>query len=69
MDFDDIRSALEWAWMKILGRSFGPGVQKQFEAVFTDRECLEELGFSNLHKIVLGIVSDSLAVQLKTNAL
>ena len=55
--------------MKILGRSFKPGVQKQFEAVFTDRECLEELGFSKLHKIVLGIVFDSLAQQLNTNAL
>lgn len=55
--------------MKILGRSFRPGVQKQFEAVFTDRECLEELGFSSLHKIVLGIVSNSLAQQLNTNAL
>ena len=53
--------------MKILGRSFKPGVQKQFEAVFTDRECLEELGFSNLHKVVLGIISGSLAHQLNTN--
>lgn len=55
--------------MKILGRTFNPGVQKQFEAVFTDRECLEELGFSILYKIILGIVSDSLAQQLNTNAL
>ena len=54
--------------MKILGKSFRPGVQKQFEAVFTDRECLEELGFSKLHKIVLGIVSGSLAQHLTSNA-
>lgn len=69
IDCDNVRSALEWAWMRILGRSFKPGVQKQFEAVFTDRECLEELGFSILHKMVLGIVSGSLARQLNTNAL
>ena len=55
--------------MKILGRSFKPAVQKQFEAVFTDRECLEELGLPSLHKIVLGIVSGSLAQQLNINAL
>lgn len=68
-DCEKSRSALEWAWMKILGRSFKPSVQKQFEAVFTDRDCLEELGFSILHKIVLGIVSDSLSQQLNTDAL
>ena len=54
--------------MKILGKSFRPGVQRQFEAVFTDRECLEELGFSKLHKIVLGIVSGSLAQHLTSDA-
>ena len=69
IDCDNVRSALEWAWMKILGRSFKPGVQKQFEAVFTDRECLEELGFTSLHKIVLGIVSGSLVQQLNTNTI
>lgn len=48
----------------MLGRSFKPDVQKQFEDVFTDRECLEELGFSKLHKILLGIVSGSPSEQL-----
>lgn len=64
IDFDQNRSALEWAWMRILGKSFKSSIQKQFEAIFTDRECLEELGFSNLHKIVLEIVSGSLSQQL-----
>jgi ankyrin repeat protein len=50
--------------MRMLGRSFKPSVQKQFEAVFSDRECLEELGFSRLHKIVLGIVPGSVSQQL-----
>ena len=53
--------------MKILGRSFKPSVQKQFEDVFTDRECLEELGFSTLHKLVLGIVYGSLAQHLSNS--
>lgn len=55
--------------MRILGGSFESGVQRQFEAVFTDRECLEELGFSRLHKIVLGIVGGSLSDQLNVDGL
>jgi hypothetical protein len=48
-------SALEWAWIKILGKSFSPATSLEFEAIFSDRECLEEMGFTYLHKLVLGI--------------
>lgn len=45
-------AALEWAWRKILGRGFKPSVLQEFQAIFTDRECLEEFGFTYLYKIV-----------------
>lgn len=69
IDSNHTRSALEWAWMRILGKSFKSGVQKQFEAVFTDRECLEEFGFSTLHKILLEIVTGNLSQQLSVDEL
>ena len=41
--------------MKILGNAFEPRRLLEFQSIFTDRECLEELGFNCIHKIVLGL--------------
>ena len=58
------QSALEWAWCKILGNSFESKRLQEFEAIFTDRECLEEFGFTPLHKKVLKLVPGDLTVEL-----
>lgn len=39
--------------MKILGRAFPRSILQALEDIFTDRECLEEVGFTQVHKIVL----------------
>lgn len=57
-------SALEWAWVKILGKSFPPGKTEELKSIFTDRGCLEEMGFTHLHKLVLGLEGGDLATQV-----
>ena len=49
------RSALEMAWTKILGRAFPPTQLQELESIFSDRVCLEEFGFTRLHKSILGL--------------
>jgi uncharacterized protein len=61
------RSALEYAWTKILGKGFTPTRLLEFQSIFTDRECLEELGFTTLHKIVLGLHGANLLTEIATN--
>jgi ankyrin repeat protein len=63
-DGDNQQSALEWAWMKILGKSYDKPRLLAFQSIFTDRECLEEMGFTIVHKIVLGIVHKDLSQEL-----
>jgi ankyrin repeat protein len=55
------QSALEWAWCKMLGNTYEPKTMQEFRAIFTDRECLEEFGFSHLHKLVLNLEPGDLA--------
>ena len=55
-----IRSPLEWAWIKILGRAFKGETQQEMEQLFNDRECLEEMRFPTLHRIILGLNQSSL---------
>lgn len=57
-------SALEWAWIKILGNSFPPAKVEELKAIFSDRGCLEEMGFTKLHKVVLEIEHGDLTIQL-----
>lgn len=58
-------SALEWAWTKILGNSFSPEATQEMEDLFNDRDCLEEMGFTYLHKIVLGLHGQNLDAHLE----
>jgi hypothetical protein len=60
------RSALEYAWTKILGKAYPLPRLLEFQSIFTDRECLEEFGFTMLHKIILGIDATPLALALRT---
>jgi ankyrin repeat protein len=60
------QSALEWAWCKILGKSFEPDCLQEFETIFSDRECLEEFGFSEIHKLVLDLKSGNLKSLLES---
>jgi hypothetical protein len=53
--------------MKILGRSYEDKIQEEMEQLFSDRECLEEMGFTTLHRIVLGFNSSSLEAELLKN--
>jgi hypothetical protein len=50
-----------------LGKGFAPQRLLEFQSIFTDRECLEELGFTTLHKIVLGLHGRSLLTEIDTN--
>jgi ankyrin repeat protein len=52
--------------MKILDKRFAPPRLLEFRSIFSNRDCLEELGFSTLHKIVLGLHGGSLLEQLTT---
>ncbi|KAG8529125.1 uncharacterized protein KY384_005760 [Bacidia gigantensis] len=61
------RSPLELAWIKILGKSFEHETQQEMEQIFSDRDCLEEMGFSILHQIVLGIKTSSLVDYISNN--
>jgi hypothetical protein len=61
------RSALEYAWTKILGKGFAPTRLLEFQSIFTDRECLEELGLTTLHKIILGLHGANLLTEIATN--
>ena len=65
-DGDNQQSALEWAWMKILGKAFDKPLLLAFQSIFTDRECLEEMGFTIIHKIVLDITHRDLVQELST---
>ncbi|CAO2653373.1 Nn.00g027840.m01.CDS01 [Neocucurbitaria sp. VM-36] len=60
-------SPLEWAWTKILGGSYEHDTQAEMEELFSDRDCLEEMGFAKLHRIVLGLTHSSLSTYLFQN--
>ena len=62
-----LRSPLEWAWIKILGRAFEGETQQEMEQMFSDRECLEEMRFTILHRIVLGLNNSSLQNHISQN--
>ncbi|KAH7383921.1 ankyrin repeat-containing domain protein [Pyrenochaeta sp. MPI-SDFR-AT-0127] len=49
------QSPLEWVWTKILGGAYENSTQQEMEELFSDRDCLEEMGLTTLHHIVLGM--------------
>jgi ankyrin repeat protein len=53
--------------MKILGRSYEDEVQQEMEQLFSDKDCLEEMCFTTLHRIVLDLNSSSLEQELSKN--
>ncbi|KAH7149008.1 hypothetical protein B0J13DRAFT_662788 [Dactylonectria estremocensis] len=63
----NLLSPLEWAWTKILGGAYNSETQKEMEVMFGDRECLEEMGFTALHRIVLGLNPSSLNGHISEN--
>ncbi|KAL9043872.1 MAG: hypothetical protein Q9214_002952 [Letrouitia sp. 1 TL-2023] len=60
-------SPLEWAWIKILGRAFEGETQQEMEQMFSDRECIEEMRFTTLHRIILGLNNSSLENHISQN--
>ena len=62
-----IRSPLEWAWIKILGKAYEDETQLEMEQMFSDRECLEEMCFPTLHRIVLGLNNAPLENYIRQN--
>lgn len=60
-------SPLEWAWGKILGGAYKNETQQEMEELFSDRDCLEEMGLTTLHRIVLGLNDSSLETHLAEN--
>ena len=62
-----LRSPLEWAWIKILGRAYEHETQQEMEQMFNDSECLKEMCFTTLHRIVLGLNSSSLEDHILQN--
>ncbi|KAF3935466.1 Ankycorbin [Dactylellina cionopaga] len=62
-------SALEFAWTQILGGAFSDTTTEEMKVLFNDRDCLEEFGFSTIHKIILGLTGINLEDQLKTDLL
>src|SRR6478735_1289739 len=57
-------SPLEWAWTKILGGVYDQETQVEMEQLFNDRDCLEEMRFPPLHRLVLGLDKSSLEEHL-----
>ncbi|EWZ43396.1 hypothetical protein FOZG_04506 [Fusarium oxysporum Fo47] len=57
-------SSLEWAWAKILGGVYDQETQVEMEQLFNDRDCLEEMRFPPLHRLVLGLDKSSLEEHL-----
>src|SRR5947199_1861745 len=53
--------------MKILGRSYEDEVQQEMEQLFSDKDCLEEMCFTTLHRIVLDLNGSSLELELSKN--
>jgi ankyrin repeat protein len=51
---------VEWAWDKILSGNYEENTQREMEELFSDRDVLQESGFGTLHRIVLGLDSNSL---------
>ncbi|KAK6535627.1 hypothetical protein TWF694_002082 [Orbilia ellipsospora] len=62
-------SALEYAWTRILGGVYPEKTRQEMEVIFDDRECLEEFGFSTIHKIVLGLAHKDLEEELNRDSL
>ncbi|KAF4332827.1 ankyrin [Fusarium beomiforme] len=60
-------SPLEWAWVKILGGVYDQQTQVEMEELFNDRECLEEMRFPPLHRLILGLDPSSLEEYLSNN--
>src|ERR1700738_2618586 len=50
--------------IKILGKSFEPVALLEFQSIFTDRECLEEMGFTRIHKLILELECGDLVATL-----
>jgi ankyrin repeat protein len=65
-DGDNSQSALEWTWCKILGKSFEPDRLLEFQSIFTDRECLEEMDFTRIHKLVFGLEHGDAEAEIRT---
>ncbi|KAM5343600.1 hypothetical protein ACJ41O_012137 [Fusarium nematophilum] len=57
-------SPLEWAWTRILGGSYDDATRVEMEQLFSDRDCVEEMRFPQLHRIILGLDGSSLEAYL-----
>ncbi|KAK0753875.1 ankyrin repeat-containing domain protein [Schizothecium vesticola] len=51
----NLRSPLEFAWSKMLGGAYDDDTQQEMETLFSDRDCVEEMGLTSLHRIVVGL--------------
>ncbi|KAK5207025.1 hypothetical protein LTR41_007092 [Exophiala xenobiotica] len=60
-------AAADNAWDKILTKTFPRRIEEALRRMFSETECIERRDFTVLHKIVLGLVSKDLELELRSS--